>query len=302
MAITVVGNQTIAGLSYVKIRAGVAVVDPVTSVTCIAPVAGVSYIELVASAQIDTSGRYQFVPDVAVMVDGTSYSLAKSVADTILLPDTTRFDFEKAVTADSVALSEGFTKLLTYVRAYADNAGAADEVALAVAKLLQDSPLAYDAQAKQFTKARSDSFALTDATAKQLAKAVSDSAGLADSSWYSFSKGSADTVSTAEAVLLDFTKLLADTVGHQDAAYRAIAKLLTDGVGMNDAFDTGDGAVFSFSKGVSNVTIMGDATSKHPAKVTADSATTADSGSLVSQDYCDIDYFLDDYVGESRVF
>jgi hypothetical protein len=301
MAITVVGNQTVAGLSYIKIRAGVAVVDPVTSVAYVAPVAGVSYIELVASAQVDTSGQYQFVPETVAMSDGTSFSLAKALVDVASTQDTTRYEFEKSV-GDSVELSEAVTRLLIFVRAYSDTTTAADTAALVAAKLLRDAPLVYDAQAKQLTKARSDTFALTDATAKQVAKAVADSANLADVARLSFLKAATDTTSPVEDVLLAISKLLTDAVGPADAAYRTVAKLLADGVGMNDSFDTGDGAVFSFSKGVSNVTIVGDATSKHPAKVVADSATTADSGSLVNQDYCDIDYFLDDYVGESRVF
>lgn len=302
MAITVVGNQTVAGLSFVKIRAGVAVVDPVTSVTYIAPVAGVSYIELAASAQIDTSGLFQFVPDTAVMADGTSFSLAKLLVESVLVPDTTQFEFEKSVTGDSVTLADVFTKLLTYNRYFSDTFGFTDAQTLAVAKALQDSVPVYDATAKQVSKALADTFVLNDTTARQFVKALSDAAGLTDGTQISFAKAAADGVTAPDALAYAFSKALTDTFALQDDDFFALTKLIADGVAMNDSFDAGDGAVFSFSKGVSNVTMVGDATAKHPVKVLADDATAEDAGSLVSQSYCDLTYFAEDYVGESRVF
>lgn len=302
MAITVVGNQTVAGLSFVKIRAGVAVVDPVTSVTYIAPVAGVSYIELAVSAQIDTSGLFQFVPDTAVMTDGTSFSLAKLLAESVPVPDATRFEFEKAVVGDSVTLADVFTKLLTYNRILADTFGLTDAQVLAVGKPLQDSVPVYDATASQVSKALADTFVLNDTTARQFVKALSDVTGLADGTQFILNMAVSDTAGTTDALAYAFSKALADTFALQDDDFFALTKLLADGVAMNDSFDAGDGAVFSFSKGVSNVTMVGDATAKHPVKVLADDATAEDAGSLVSQSYCDLTYFAEDYVGESRVF
>ncbi|NDH91117.1 MAG: hypothetical protein EBZ22_09605 [Flavobacteriia bacterium] len=71
---------------------------------------------------------------------------------------------------------------------------------------------------------------------------------------------------------------------------------------MNDAFDAGDGLVYAFAKGISNVTILSDATSRAVQKPFADTALPSDSGSLVMQNYCDPTYFLEDYVGVSRTF
>lgn len=302
MAITVVGNQTVAGLSYVKIRAGVAVVDPVASVTYIAPVAGVSYIELVAGAQIDTSGRYQFVPDLAVMTDGLRFALAKALTNSVQAVDTTRYEFEKAVSADSVSLTDDFTKLLIFVRNFADVLSLSEAQVLAIAKVLRESAVMSDATAKQVTKSNSDTFALGDAAAKQFTKNIVDAYGLTDVSRYSFTKISSDTLTTPDAMARAFSKALADTFSLQDTEIFSLAKLISDGVAMNDGFDAGDGAVYTFSKGISNVTMVSDATSRQSNKVTADTVTTADAGSLVNQNYCDITYFAEDYVGESRVF
>ena len=71
---------------------------------------------------------------------------------------------------------------------------------------------------------------------------------------------------------------------------------------MNDGFDTGDGAVYSFAKGISNVTILSDAVAKQASKLLAETASVSDSGTLRMQNYSDLTYFLEDYVGVSRVF
>ena len=302
MAITVVGNQTVAGLSYVKIRAGVAVVDPVANVTYIAPVAGVSYIELVASAQIDTSGRYQFVPELTVILDGLRFTLAKPLTNLAYAVDDSHYEFEKAVSGDSIALTDEFTKLLTYVRFFADVLSLSEAQVFDIAKLLQDSAVTSDLAAKHVTKLSADNFALSDSAAKQLAKAIADAYGLTDVSSYSFTKAAFDTATAPDVVERAFFKALANTFSLQDNELFSLAKLISDGVAMNDGFDAGDGAVYAFSKGISNVTMVSDATSRQPNKVTADTVTTADAGSLISQSYCDITYFAEDYVGESRVF
>ena len=87
-----------------------------------------------------------------------------------------------------------------------------------------------------------------------------------------------------------------------DFSWRVVAKAVADGVGMNDSFAMGDGVLYSFSKAISNVTILSDAQSRAVAKHRADGAAVSDAGVLSMQDYCDVDYFLDDYVGLSRVF
>jgi hypothetical protein len=71
---------------------------------------------------------------------------------------------------------------------------------------------------------------------------------------------------------------------------------------MNDSFDAGDGAVFSFAKGVSNVTITSDVAIRAVAKATNDLVSVSDSGLVLIQDYVEPGYFLEDYVGASRAF
>ena len=41
---------------------------------------------------------------------------------------------------------------------------------------------------------------------------------------------------------------------------------------------------------------------KNPGKELSDSAAPDDTGWLIAQNYCDITYFLEDYVGEYRTF
>jgi hypothetical protein len=182
-------------------------------------------------------------------------------------------------------------------------------------------------------------------------------------------------VTIADAAALAVDKALADAVTFSETSVRSFIKSLSDGVAMNDSFDLGDGAVFSFTKGITNVVFTGDALASSFVKVLtdtqavndalsfsfstsfSDSAITTDAlsaavqkylasaftladsiskltsksvtvdsfgvsdaivnshskpfsdmiattsaGALLSQGYCDITYFAEDYVGESRTF
>jgi hypothetical protein len=320
MATRVTTVTPAATTSVTRIRVGVGVVVPVSattstqpvvetsaveafaSVTAVVPAASIAYIELAFSAVLDTSGRYQFVPELTVVSDGVSLSLAKPLTNLAYAVDDSHYEFEKAVSGDSIALTDEFTKLLTYVRFFADVLNLSEAQVFDIAKLLQDSAVTSDLAAKHVTKPSSDNFALSDSAAKQLAKAIADAYGLTDVSRYSFTKAAFDTVTAPDVVERALFKPFADTFTLQDTELFSLAKLLADGVAMNDGFDAGDGAVYTFSKSVSNVTMVSDATSRQSNKVAADTATTADAGSLISQSYCDITYFAEDYVGESRVF
>ena len=320
MATRVTTVTPAATTSVTRIRVGVGVVVPVSattstqpvieasaveafaSVTAVVPAASIAYVEIAFSATLDNSGRYLFIPELTVVSDGVRLALDRPLYHLIYAADNTRYEYEKVASPDSIELTDSFTKLLTYVRSFADTFGFSEAQVFDIAKLLQDSAVTSDLAAKHVTKPRADTFALNDVAAKLVAKIFADAYGFTDASRYSFTKAASDTVTAPDVLERSFFKPFADTSPLQDAKLFSLAKLLADGVAMNDGFDAGDGAVYTFSKGVSNVTMVSDATSSHPSKVTSDTVTTADAGSLINQDYCDITYFAEDYVGESRVF
>lgn len=175
------------------------------------------------------------------------------------------------------------TGLYTFV---ADSAMPGDRASRSVSKPRADSTTATDVRVCAVWKPAADSVSTTDALVATLIfmRVFSDAAAVSSAAAWAIHKPAADTSTVA------------------DLSWRAIAKAVADGVGMNDSFAMGDGALYSFSKAISNVTILSDTQRRAVTKPRADGAAVSDAGVLTIQDYCDIDYFLDDYVGESRVF
>jgi len=125
---------------------------------------------------------------------------------------------------------------------------------------------------------------------------------------------SADTITLASGIayiFLDAGALL-DTTGQfrfvpeivivRDDVALAVSKSFTDIAAMNDSFDLGDGVVFTFTKSVTNIVSVQDSKILALSKGVSDMIEASDAGSLVSQNYCEFNYFAEDYVGESRTF
>lgn len=71
---------------------------------------------------------------------------------------------------------------------------------------------------------------------------------------------------------------------------------------MNDSADLADGLYFQAVKNFSNVAFATDNDVLSLALSKAETVNTADSGVLLSQGYCDLTYFAEDYVGATRAF
>lgn len=168
-----------------------------------------------------------------------------------------------------------------------------------------------------------DSYAVLDQTFITTAKGFAEAVAIADTQpFFGVDKNLADSISTADAITVvlifirsfadstgvsdaqafDFLKSLVDTATTTDQLHFAITKLLTDGVGMIDSFDLNDGATYTFTKALSNVSFVTDAFVLTPQKGATDTVTMSSAGSLLSQGYCDVTYFAEDYVGETRTF
>lgn len=117
-----------------------------------------------------------------------------------------------------------------------------------------------------------------------------------------FVRDFADAVTVPDLAALSFVRPLTDDFALQDADARSFSKFLASGFAMNDSFDAGDGSVYAFSKGVTNVVFAPDVMTLSSTKGISDMIEPVDAGSLLSQGYCDLTYFAEDYVGESRTF
>lgn len=212
-----------------SLRASITFVDIATSVTHVVPVVQVDHVLMAVAASMDTSGRYRYIQDIAVVVDVTAFSVTKPFADAIASPiDSQALSTGKTI-ADSVSFADTLVPVLIFLRDFAETLTVPDAKALLVSPAYVEAVAPTDTIALKHDKAFDDGFA------------------------------------------------------------------------MNDMADAG-GPVWSFSDTTANIIAMSDSSLLSNDKGISDSLAATDSGVLSVQDYCDMTYFLEDYVGTSRTF
>lgn len=227
--VTVAVTKITVSSTDVKLRAAVSVVDPVVDVSRSIPVSEISYIYLQVLASLDSTGRFAYITDSAVVSDGKAFSFSKSLADSALTTDYVFESFEKSL-SEVVTLLDSLTRTLILIRNFAETQGV-DDV---------------------FAKV--------------------------------------------------FEKFVYEYVTPEDVIVKSFSKQFQDGFAMNDSSEATDGITFAFAHAVQNIVTASDASVRGFTKTRTDSVSTSDSGILVQQDYVDLTYFAEDYVGVGYVF
>jgi hypothetical protein len=303
MPAVILGNTTTSSTAVVRLRASVGVVDPVVAVQQVTPAADVQYILMTPSAFLDTTGRYRYIPQLVVVSDAVALGVEKVLSSPgVSLTDALAHLTTKGL-ADSVSLSEVFLATLVFLRDFTDSVDVPDAHVIAFSKALVDNFALTEVVSRVFTKslssgvAMNDSFDLGDGAVFVFTKGVMNVVFAADTQTKTVTKGVTDTQVLADTLSYNFAKALADSVAAAEAISLASSKLLTDTAGAVDA------AVLAFSKLADPDSVsLADAVFLSPNKAFSDMIEPADAGSLVAQSYCDITYFAEDYVGESRTF
>jgi hypothetical protein len=161
-----------------------------------------------------------------------------------------------------------------------------------------------DATTFAITKQLTDIAALAEQISLGTGKSFADSQAMSDLTALivNFDRVFSDTTSFSDAATRSVDKVLADSVTETDAATLAVTKLIADAVAMADSVvsinftDTENDALAIDDLGI------GDDPEWNLGKNLSDTASTTDAGLLIMQDYCDITYFLEDYVGQARTF
>jgi hypothetical protein len=301
MAIKVTGNTTATSVASAKPRASVVVVDPVTSVSYSIAASSIAYVELGVSAELDTSGLFKFIPDSVVTTDQLVFSLSKPAQDSFSLADASTLLVDKAL-GDQVSFEDSLLVTLIFLRDFANQYDLSDELVLDIAKAAVDSVIVSDALALSLDKPFADVQALADAASIATAKALADSYSLDDAATLSYSKLVADASEMVDLIVFSIEKALNDSQPVIDDLAFSHSKELSDGFAMNDGFGATDGLDFSLSTTFSNVAFISDEATLSTAPAFADSVGVTDSGFILSQDYCDLTYFAQDYVGTAISF
>jgi hypothetical protein len=151
--------------------------------------------------------------------------------------------------------------------------------------------------------ADADTFSLADSQVFSTDKAVTDTTTIGDSvlTVLIFIRQFDDTTSLADAKTLLISPAYSDTFTTSETTAFSISKALSDSFALNDLSDA-NGPDWSFSDYTNNTVSTSDSATVTNTKGLSDSLSSSDSGTLISQGYCDITYFAEDYVGDYRTF
>lgn len=211
-------------MSSTSLRASVTFVDLATTVTHVVPIAAVSHVLMVVAAEMDTSGRYRYIQEIAVITDIAALSTSKPLTDAVdLSVDAQALSTVKGV-SDSLAVSDSAIAVLIFIRNFDETLVTSDAQVLFVSPAYVETLAPTDTIAFNHSKAFDDGFAMNDlADAGGPVWSFSDTTAnivtMSDSSLLSNDKGVPDSVSMADSGLayaqnyVDPTYLAQDYVG-----------------------------------------------------------------------------------------
>lgn len=289
--------------SRVRLRAGISVVDARANVTYVIPAPAISYVLLKVEPSLDVLNKNPYVGETQVIFDSAALAIAKRASDSVLLPDSVRSSISLSK-ADSVSVPDVVTTLLIFIRNFADTTNVSDAVAYSYLKNLFEAIAASDdIQSQDFSKfipdgvAMQDGADVTDGNQHHFEKGIMNMAFATDANQIYIERTSSDSVNMLDAKAIAFSRTLLDAFGFTDAQTFIVEMAKADTATVSESLAN------AFSKLISVDSIaFSDQIVKNPVKGLSDSAAPDDTGWLYAQNYCDITYFLEDYVGEYRTF
>jgi hypothetical protein len=262
----------------------------------------IDYIELTSVGRTDTTGRFRYIEEIAIVIDENSKEFHKRLATEQGTEDRI-FKTLEQVSSDSFTLFDSEDHVAQ--KAIADEVGFVDLLFKLLAQASSDSVAPLDEQQFTLLKAAASDFTPTDLFAQSASKALTDSVSLTEtfSKLLTYVRAASDEVSvTDQPVLLLISASLAELTPVSDVALVTFGKTLFDGVSMDDGTSVGDGSTYSLQKNLNNIVFMLDTEIRAVTKASAEQITAPDSGSVFATNYCDITYFAEAYVGVSTTF
>lgn len=190
-------------MSNKSLRASITFVDIVTSVTHVVPVAQVGHVLMTVSAEMDTTGRYRYIQELAVVTDAVSLASGKAFSDsTDGFADSQTLNFDKAP-SDSVSIADSIVAVLIFIRELVETLTVTDAKALLVSPAYVETLTPVDTIAFSHSKAFADGFSMND---------MADAGGPI----WSFSDTTANIVTMSDTSLLSNDKGVSDSVSATD--------------------------------------------------------------------------------------
>lgn len=272
----------------------------IASLSYVQPVFQANYVEIQVTAQVTMPDVLNV--DIVTPTDLVTLATQKSLQDNATPIDAAvRATAKKAadvLTTPSDNLKRNFSKSLADIQTIADAKG------ISLGKALADTTTPQDLATRRTVKALADTLEQPiDGVANVIYKALADSVTLEDvaAAFKLYIRAFDDSV-TAPDLYADFFEsgVTSEVTSAFDNSRKEATKGLSDGINAIDNMD-GD-LTYAFVKVVSELLLGSDAQIIDFTAQKADNIATDSSGILSMQDYCDITYFLEDYVGISRTF
>ena len=273
----------IAGLSYVRPAAGVSYLQ--VKVTAEVTMPDVLAVDIITPSEDLIFAFDKKLTDSQVLRDKAVRAVNKALADSAVPSEYKRIRTSKKL-SDTQALSEAL--LYTFTKGtISDTSIASDKWKLGVDKLASPDVVALtdDVTSIDFTKILADTITMSDAAEahKLYIRVFADDLTVPDAEFWSFVAGTT-----------------AETAAASDVYAHVLTKNLFESTVLIDNMD-GD-IQYAFIKVIGELVSMSDTKVIDFATNKSDNVTSSDGGVLSMQDYCDITYFLEDYVGISRTF
>jgi hypothetical protein len=273
-------------------------------------------------ADIGDGFEFQFAKtfaNVAGVSEAKVFAMIKSLSDAVEIVEAKAFNLERPA-SDEFGVDDASSR--EFSGAKTDSFSLDSFVSLEAQPNKSESISVEDAVGKDAEKPLNDVALPTDDITYDAAKAIADSYLVEDLAALSVDRTAADQFSVESFVSLEPEISKDDLVSSDDNFLnREVEKVLFDdaasffeevtvaygvdlfdGFGVNDAVGPGDGVEFLFDRSVANVVFADDFSTKLSEKNLGESVSATESGSLISQGYCDLSYFAEDFVGATRTF
>jgi hypothetical protein len=269
------------------------------------PIVGATYTYAAVSAILDTSGAFKYLSDQAFFADSKAYDFSKSLTDSFGQQEIVSIGFSTSA-SDSVSFADSATR--STAKAATDSFGASDALSFTSQRNIQTNEVGVltDVAAKIFSKSLIHNiWFLPDYATLSVEKVLSDDFGMSDSISVQkvYIRAFDEYLTITDDLAFSFNGLDSlENLVVNDSQLFAYAKVFSDGVAMNDALGAGDGIAYTFATSIANIASVSEALAKSSQTIKSETLAASDSGIIVQQDYVDLTYFAEDYVGVSYTF
>jgi hypothetical protein len=241
--------------------------------------------------------------EVITPADDLVLAFGKKLVDTSALSDLTSKTLLKP-SADTATMADA-VEHKSFGKKLADSASGADALVYALSKNVSpDSAVATDAYNILTAKVFADTLSMpTDAvTGKIFTKVLADSISFTDSveAHKLFIRTFDDALTTPDLYTSEFSGPETETATATDVYNHSVQKNFFESTVLVDNMD--GNIEYHIIKLIGELLSTSDTKVIDFATNKSDNVVSSDGGVLSMQDYCDITYFLEDYVGISRTF